>query len=132
MVSEEDGVHVDTVDADVDTVVERLKQAIRETPAELMTVFDHQENAAQEDMDLPPTTVLVFGNPDLGTPLLAEHRTLALDLPQRMLVYDDNGTTKIVHNDPAHLFDRHGVDDVDAQNKTANLLHGIVEQARQP
>ncbi len=132
MVAEQDGVHIDTMDADVDTVIERLKQAIKDSPASLMTVFDPQENADQAGMDLPPTTVLVFGNPALGTPLLRKHRTLALDLPQRMLVYDDNGTTKIVHNDPAHLFDRHGVDDEETQNKIADLLHGLVQQARQP
>ncbi|MDY6770251.1 MAG: DUF302 domain-containing protein [Candidatus Nanohaloarchaea archaeon] len=131
MVSEGEGIRTVSVDTGVETAVDRVKSAVDDSPAEVMAVFDHRENAASVGRDLPPTTVVVFGNPELGTPLLRAYRTLGLDLPQRMLVYEDDGQTRIAYNDTAHLFDRHGVDDDDAEETITQFLESIADSVRE-
>lgn len=99
-------------DADVETSVDRARAAIEKHEAlGLMAEIDHAANAATVDRDLPPATVLVFGNPDLGTPLMAAGRTLAIDLPQKLLVMEgDDGTVTVTYNDPHVLAKRHGIE----------------------
>lgn len=73
----------------------------------LMTTVDHAENAATVDRSLPPTTLLLFGNPELGTQLMNGSRTVAIDLPQKLLVYEEEDQTLVVYNDPEFLARRH-------------------------
>lgn len=110
-----DGLVTRESDASVAESVERVRTAIEESDAlGLMAEVDHEANAASVDRDLPPTTVLVFGNPDLGTPLMQAGQTLAIDLPQKLLVLErDDGTVTVAYNDPAYLAERHGIDDQD-------------------
>lgn len=93
----------------VAATVDRIERDIEEGPLSLMTTVDHARNAASVDAELPPTTVLVFGNPEVGTPLMRSARTTAIDLPQRMLVWEDDGDVKVTYNDPAFLGRRHGI-----------------------
>jgi len=63
-------------------------------------------------MDLNPTRLIIFGNPNLGTPLMQNSQTTALDLPQKMLVWqDDADVVHVSYNDPAYLVKRHGITD---------------------
>jgi len=96
----------------VDEAVERIKGTIGsdEKPLSLVAELDHRENAEKIDMDLPPTVVLMFGNPAAGTPLMQEARTVGVDLPQRMLVWEDDDEVKLTYNDPEHLAERHGIE----------------------
>lgn len=64
-------------------------------------------------MELPPARVVFFGNPDLGTPLMQSSPRAGLDLPQRMLVWEDSGDVKVTYNDPEYIAARHGIDDRD-------------------
>lgn len=100
-----------TSDDTVEATVQRITADIEETPLNLVTTIDHAANAAGADLDLPPTTLLVFGNPAVGTPLMQGSRTIAIDLPQKMLVWEDDEGTKIAYNDPTYLAERHGIDD---------------------
>lgn len=85
----------------------------------LVAVLDHEANAAAAGLSLPPARLVVFGNPALGTPLMSEGRTIAIDLPQKMLVYEGpDGATQIAFNDPAWLLARHGITDMDEQAAT--------------
>lgn len=115
-----DGLVTVESDADVETSVDRVKAAIEDHDAlGLLAEFDHAANAATVGRDLPPTTVLVFGNPALGTPLMAADRTLAVDLPQKLLVTErDDGTVTVSYNDPAYLAARHGIDGGDERLET--------------
>jgi uncharacterized protein (DUF302 family) len=61
-------------------------------------------------MELPPTTLLIFGNPRLGTPLMQASRSVAIDLPQKMLVWEDEGEVMVSYNDPQYLAARHGIE----------------------
>ncbi|WP_222914426.1 DUF302 domain-containing protein [Natrinema sp. SYSU A 869] len=109
-------------DSDVETSVKRVKDAIEgNDDLGLMAEVDHEANAASVDRDLQPTTVLVFGNPDLGTPLMQSARTLAIDLPQKLLVMErEDGTVTVTYNDTTYIAERHGVDKQDDRLDTAS------------
>ena len=91
--------------------VGRLKSAIEGNDnLVLVAEVDHAANAASVGMELRPTVLLVFGNPNLGTPLMQASQTTAIDLPQKMLVYEGaSGAVTIAYNDPAFLASRHGI-----------------------
>lgn len=80
-----------------------------------MTVFarvDHAALAAGVGLQLPPREVLLFGSPRLGTPLMHAAGTLAIDLPLKAMVWqDDTGKTCLAYYDPAWLASRHGLND---------------------
>ena len=107
----DDGLVTVTSEESFDATVERITADIEESPLNLVTTIDHAANAASADLDLPPTTLLVFGNPAVGTPLMQASRTVAIDLPQKMLVWEADEGTRVAYNDPAYLAERHEIDD---------------------
>ena len=117
-----DGLVTIESDASVADSVERVKEVIEKKEAlGLMAEVDHEANAATVDRDLPPTTILVFGNPDLGTPLMQAGRSLAIDLPQKLLVMEaEDGTVTVTYNDPAYLADRHDIEGEDDRLETVS------------
>ncbi len=103
-----------------DAAYTALVQAI-EGNANLILVaeLDHQANAESVGMTLNPTSLVVFGNPNLGTPLMQSSQSVSIDLPQKMLVWqDDNEDVFISYNDPAYLAERHGIFDRNEQIQT--------------
>jgi len=106
---------------DIDTTFSNLEQAI--TNAEqltLVTTLDHSANASSVGLFLLPTRLLVFGNPNLGTPLMQSEQSIGIDLPQKMLVFSDpDGVVSIAYNDPAFLAERHGITD---QQDTIDII----------
>ena len=81
----------------------------------IVAELDHQANAANVELELLPTKVIIFGNPNLGTPLMQNSQTTALDLPQKILVYENaEGEVKIAFNNPELLVSRHGITNSDA------------------
>ena len=97
----------------LDTTFSNLEQAIiNADPLTLVTTLDHSANAESVGLTLLPTRLLVFGNPNLGTPLMQSEQTIGIDLPQKMLVFEDaEGTVSVAYNDPAFLAERHGITD---------------------
>ncbi len=89
---------------------DRLDAAIR---ARGMTVFariDHAADAADAGLTLRPTELLIFGNGRGGTPLMQAAQTIGIDLPLKVLVWQDAaGDTWLGYNDPAWLAHRHGI-----------------------
>lgn len=78
---------------------------------QVIAELDHQQNARSVGLELGPTKLLVFGNPSLGTPLMQDEQAIGIDLPQKMLVYEDeNGTVRVAYNDPYYLAERHGIE----------------------
>jgi uncharacterized protein (DUF302 family) len=79
-----------------------------------MSVFariDHAAGAAEAGLSLRPTELLVFGSAKAGTPLMVEVQTMGIDLPLKMLVWQDaSGNTWLSWNDPTWLAKRHGLD----------------------
>lgn len=111
--------------------VAQLEQALQAHPKlSLMQRIDHHRNAAAADLALPPTTVLVFGNPALGTPLMHQAPNLALDLPQRTLIRAASSGVELVYADARALFARHGLAiDHPAASTINAALAQLAEQA---
>lgn len=82
-------------------------------------------------MDLEDTVLLLFGNPEAGTQLMQENRTIAIDLPMKMLVWqDEEGQVRIAYNEPLYLSARHGVTEPrEVLEAMENVLDDIARQA---
>jgi uncharacterized protein (DUF302 family) len=94
----------------VPETVERLKQEINSAGAKLFTVVDHSGEAQSVGLSLRDTKLILFGNPALGTRVMAEEPLAALDLPLRVLVWqDDSGAVWMTYIEPAWLADRYGL-----------------------
>ncbi|MFS1477775.1 DUF302 domain-containing protein, partial [Vibrio lentus] len=75
---------------------------------------DHQKNAASVNLELRPTEVIIFGNPKVGTPLMQCAQDVAIDLPQKVMVSeDDNKKVWLTYNNPTYLMERHQIQGCD-------------------
>jgi uncharacterized protein (DUF302 family) len=94
----------------VDQTVERLKEMLQAKGVTLFALIDHSGEAARAGMTMRPTKLLIFGSPRAGTPVMLAAPTSALDLPLKLLVWEDaQGKVWISCNSPAYLQERHGV-----------------------
>ena len=75
----------------------------------LVARVDHAAGAERVGLDLAPTVEIFFGNPALGTPLMHVAPTVAIDLPQKILIIETTGGVRVLHNDPGYVADRHGI-----------------------
>ncbi len=90
---------------------QRLLNIIQQKGLKVFTVVDHSEGAKSVDLNLPTSKVIIFGNPKVGTPLMQCSATAAIDLPQKMLLHEDElGNVWIRYNDPHYLAERHKVE----------------------
>jgi len=89
---------------------ENLINTINLNELKIIVELDHQANAASVDLELLPTKLVVFGNPDLGTVLMQNTQTIGIDLPQKMLVFENEaGEVQVAYSDPGFLAKRHGL-----------------------
>src|SRR5437773_12032081 len=94
----------------VDQTVEKLQALLRAKGVTLFALVDHSEEAAKVGMKLPPTKLVIFGNPKAGTPLMLPAPSVAIDLPLKIRVWEDRqGKVWLSYNSPAYLQQRHGV-----------------------
>jgi uncharacterized protein (DUF302 family) len=91
----------------VDETVARLESVIAAKGLKLFAVIDHSGEAEAHGLALRNTKVVVFGNPEAGTPVMQAHPLAALDLPLKVLVWDDNGQTQLTYTAPAELATRY-------------------------
>ncbi|HTU82461.1 MAG TPA: DUF302 domain-containing protein [Candidatus Acidoferrales bacterium] len=89
--------------------LERLSNAIRAGGNTIFATIDQSAAATGVGMTLRPTSLIVFGNPRGGTPLMDAFPEFALELPLKLLVWEDNGTTKVAHPRMSDLAARYGV-----------------------
>ena len=90
--------------------VDRLKAALQSKGVTLFALIDHSGEAEKVGMKMPPTHLLIFGSPKAGTPLMLAAPSVAIDLPLKILVWEDGqGKVWISYNSPAYLQQRHGV-----------------------
>jgi uncharacterized protein (DUF302 family) len=105
-------------DHSVDETVEQLKRILQERGITLFALIDHSGEAAKAGMQMRPTKLLIFGNPKAGTPVMLAAPTSAIDLPLKILVWEDvQGKVWVSYNSPDYLQERHNV--------PANLLPNI-------
>ncbi|WP_298940766.1 DUF302 domain-containing protein [uncultured Psychromonas sp.] len=97
----------------------------------LFARIDHQKNATGADLTLRETEVLIFGNPKVGTPLMQCAQTMAIDLPQKVLVWKDaDNKVWLSYNDPEYLKQRHSIEGCDETvKKVTNVLSGLTGAA---
>jgi uncharacterized protein (DUF302 family) len=92
----------------VDEVVEKLRRILQAKGVMVFALVDHSGEAAKAGMKMPPTKVVIFGNPKAGTPLMLASPSVAIDLPLKILVAEGaGGDTYVSYNSPAYLRDRH-------------------------
>lgn len=116
----------------VEETVSRIEGAVQSADgASVVTTVNHAQNAQGAGLDLRPTQVILFGKPALGRPLMQANQVAGLDLPQKMLVYEDaQGQTHVAYNDPYYVAGRHGVEGADDElQKISTALQGFAEQA---
>jgi uncharacterized protein (DUF302 family) len=94
----------------VDQTVEKLEALLQAKGVALFARVDHSGEAAKVGMKMPPTKLLIFGNPKAGTPLMLAAPSIAIDLPLKVLVWED-GQNKvwISYNSAQYLQQRHGL-----------------------
>lgn len=112
----------------VDETVEKLKGILQAKGVMLFALVDHSGEAEKVGMKMPPTKLLIFGNPKGGTPLMLAAPRTAIDLPLKILVWQDaEGKTWLSYNSPAYLQERHGF----PQNLIQNIavVEKLVTQA---
>jgi uncharacterized protein (DUF302 family) len=94
----------------VDITVEKLKSILETKSVTLFALVDHSGEAAKVGMPMRPTKLLIFGNPKAGTPLMQATPSVAIDLPLKILVWEDeSGQAWASYNAPEFLRDRHNL-----------------------
>lgn len=95
----------------VAATADRLEGVLAEKGMKLFLRLNHAEGAGNVGIKLRPTELLIFGNPKVGAPLMAKQQSVGIDLPQKMLIWqDDSGQVWLTYNDPDYLANRHGLD----------------------
>ena len=96
----------------VSETMNALESVVRDRGLNILARIDHSGDAAKASLTLPPTELLIFGNPISGTPLMIATPTIAIDLPLKALVWqDDHGRVWLTYNNPQYLQERHGIPD---------------------
>ncbi len=118
----------------VQTTMDSLENLVRNKGLTVFVRIDHAAGAAEVGEEMLPTQLLMFGNPAIGTNLMTSQRTVGVDLPIKVLIWEEpDGKVWIAYNDPAYLAKRHGIDDRDAVlDKMGRAVKGLVSAAATP
>ena len=101
----------------VDQTVDKLKAILQAKGVNLFALVDHSGEAEKIGLQMPPTKLLIFGSPKAGTPLMLDAPSIAIDLPLKILIWQDTaGKVWVSYNSPAYLQQRHGIPDQLLQN----------------
>ena len=95
----------------VTDTVARFSEVLAAKGVKLFAVIDHSGEAGKAGLELRDTKVVIFGAPKAGTPVMQAVPVAALDLPLKVLVWDDDGQTKLTYTAPAALAARYGLSD---------------------
>ncbi|MGD0907728.1 MAG: DUF302 domain-containing protein [Candidatus Acidiferrales bacterium] len=102
--SPDNGIFTISCNVSVEEAVHRLEEMLRAKGVMLFAVVDHSGEAAKVGLQMKPTKLLIFGNPKAGTPLMIAAPTIAIDLPLKILVWEDAaGDVWISYNAPSYL-----------------------------
>lgn len=111
-------------DADFVTTVSRVEPIVKARGLFVMRVLDHAGSAAQFGRALAPNTVVLFGTPQIGGRIMACSPRAGIDLPQKLLVWEEGGVVRVAYNDPSYLVERHGIEGC------ADVLATVAENLR--
>jgi len=112
----------------VEATLERLESLLKERGVMIFARIDFSGDAARAGLSLPAERLLVFGNPRAGTPLMQSAPTAGIDLPLKVLAWEDAaGATWLAWNDPKSIVRRHGLDPALAANLA--VVTPLIERA---
>lgn len=94
----------------VSVTADKLVAIIEKAPPTLFARVDHAAGAKKAGLELGEATMVMFGAPAIGTPIMQENIKAGLDLPIRVLIWDEGGQTKIGYLDPASLKERYSIE----------------------
>jgi len=98
----------------VSLTANKLVAVLKDKSMTVMDRINHAANAKAAGLELRPTELVIFGNPKVGTPLMHCARSVAIDLPQKALIWqDESGQVWLAYNDPMYLKQRHGIEGCD-------------------
>lgn len=106
---------------------DRLEALLLERGVTVFARIDHAAGAESVELSLRPTQVIIFGNPQVGTPLMQCAQRVAIDLPQKAVIWEDaEGQVYLGYNEPAYLADRHEIEGCDeAIARVSMILMGL-------
>ena len=117
----------------VDETVARLEETVTDKGLAIFGKVDHAAGAAIVDEELPPTQVVMFGNPAVGTLLMQCMPTVAIDLPLKVLIWETDGQTRVAYNEMSFLEERHEIEGCDETiSRITGALDEIVTEVTQP
>ena len=107
----------------VERTADQLVAAVEKAGARVAARIDHQANARSVGTEIAPATLVVFGNPKVGTPFIAADPRAGLDLPVRVLVFQDGERTRMIATAPEAIVERYGLEGVDP-----SAMRGAIEK----
>lgn len=118
-------------DFNVKETADRLESILNEKGMTIFNRVKHSESAGKVGIELRETELIIFGNPKVGSPLMKCQQSVAIDLPQKALVWEDHASkTWISYNDPTYLEKRHGISGCgEVISKIKKALAGITKAA---
>ena len=119
---------------DVKSTADRLESALKSKGMTVFIRINHSAGAEKVGKKLRPTEVVIFGNPKVGTPLMQCGQRVAVDLPQKALIWEDeSGQVWLSYNDPKYLVKRHGIEGCDEViTKISGALGNFSKKATMP
>lgn len=100
--------------------VARFNEVVAAKDMKVFAVINHSDEAHEAGLDLPETKVIIFGNPSAGTPVMEAAPLVALELPLKVLIWEDEGRTRVSYTSPGALAERYGL-----CADVARMLEGI-------
>jgi uncharacterized protein (DUF302 family) len=109
-IQEKNGIASRPSNHSVEATVAKLQAMLREKGVAVFALIDHAGEAKKVGMEMPPTQLVIFGSPKAGTPLMQAAPSAAIDLPLKILVWEDaGGKVWISYNSPQYLQERHQI-----------------------
>jgi len=116
-VDEEKGLVTVPSSYSVSETLQRLLVLLNDEGLKVFVVVDHSGEAEKAGLAMPPTQLVIFGSPKAGTPVMLAAPSVAIDLPLKVLVWQDEaGKSQITFNSPDYLAQRHGIPDTLVKN----------------
>jgi len=118
--------------ASFDVTRNQLRSAIERRGARIMAEVDHAAGAQSVDMELAPSTLFIFGNPRVGTPLMQINPEVGIDLPLKALVFEQGGEVFVLVSDIGSIATEANIpESTEALRKIENVLSQIADEATQ-
>jgi uncharacterized protein (DUF302 family) len=89
--------------------VARFNEVVTAKDMKVFAVINHSDEAHEVGLDLPETKVIIFGSPEAGTPVMEAAPLVALELPLKVLIWEDRGHTRVSYTAPGALAERYGL-----------------------